>query len=78
MIFAEDVKVASNEFNNNKMDATFGNESDEFYNHDETSESVWSSDTSQQSHGSSKKLFLNNQNLKPIMLPLFHYCFSFN
>ena len=40
MVFAEDAKVASNEFNNNKMDATFDSENDQFYNPDETSESI--------------------------------------
>ena len=40
MVFAEDTKVASNEFNNNKMDAVFGNESEQFHNPDEASESV--------------------------------------
>ena len=40
MVSAEDSKFASNEFNNNKMDAAFGNESDQFHNPDETSESV--------------------------------------
>ena len=40
MVFAEDTKVASNEFNNNKMDTVFGNESDQFHNPDEASESV--------------------------------------
>ena len=40
MVFAEDTKVASNEFNNNKMDAVFGNESDQFHNPNEASESV--------------------------------------
>ena len=40
LVFAEDAKVALNEFNNDKMDAAFGNESDQFYNPDDTSESV--------------------------------------
>ena len=40
MVFAEDFKAALNEYNNNQMDALFGNKSDQFYNPDETNESV--------------------------------------
>ena len=81
LVFAEDVQAALNEFNNNQMDALFGNKSDQFYNPDETNESVQSSGTRQQSDESSKNAFLKEPKFSTfwsILLLLFRYCFSWN
>ena len=53
----EDSAVASDEFSDTELNATVGNESDQPYNPEETSESDYLSDTSQQSDQSLENTF---------------------
>ena len=75
----KDSAVVSDEYSDTESDATVDNESDQPYNPEETSESDYSSDTSQQSYES-----LENNSLKEpkylvfwsSLLLLFRYCFT--
>ena len=75
----EDSAIASDEFSDTESDATVDNESDQSYNPEETSESDYSSDTSQQSDESLENTFLKEPKYLVFwssLLLLFRYCFT--
>ena len=77
----EDSAFASDEFSDTESDATVDDESNQPYNPEETSESDYSSDTSQQSDESLENTFLIEPNYLVFwssFLLLFRYCFICN
>ena len=76
----EDSAIASDEFSDTESDATVDNESDQSYNPEETSESDYSPDTSQQSDECFENTFLKEPKYLAFwssLLFLFRYCFTF-
>ena len=75
----KDSAVVSDEFSDTESDATVDNESDQPYNPEETSESDYSSDTSQQLDESLENNFLKEPKCLVFysgLLLLFRYCFT--
>ena len=75
----EDSAIASDEFSDTVSDATVNNQSDQSYNPEETSESGYSSDTSQQSDESLENTFLKEPKYLVFwssLLLLFRHCFN--
>ena len=75
-VFPEDIAVASDEFSDIKSDATIDNGSDQPDNPEETSESDYLSDMSQQSDKSLQNTFLKEPKYLvfwPSLLMQFHY-----
>ena len=69
--------VVSDEFNDTESDATVDNKSDQSYNREETSESDYSSGTSQQSDESLENTFLKEPKYLVFWSSLlFCYCFT--
>ena len=78
-VFPKDSAFASDEYSDTESDAIINNESDQPYNAEETSESDYSSDTSQQSNESLKNTFLKEPKYLVFwssLLLLFCDCFT--
>ena len=70
LVFPKDPAFVSDEFSDTESDATINNESDQPYNAEETSESDYSSDTSQQSNESLKNTFLKEPEYLVLLVKL--------